>query len=173
MTIHVPESPVNRLAAGWRAGLAGGSILAVLFIVLAAAGAGCNEKPAGLEALNTRVVTFPNGFKVRAEVMVHQTDMMRGMMFRKSLDADRGMLFIHASPGLFPYWMYQVEIPLDMIWLDRDGRIVELVPNAPPCETVASQCPSYGGTKPALMVLELQAGSIERHNLRVGMRLDL
>lgn len=135
---------------------------------------GCGPEPVKLEDFNTRVVTLPNGFKVRAEVMTHPQDMMRGMMFRNSLEEGRGMLFLHAEPGLYPYWMYQVRIPLDILWLDRDGRIVEVAPDTPPCPSKsAMECPNYGGTKEALTILELPAGSIAKHGLRVGDRLRL
>lgn len=134
-------------------------------------GAGCGEKPVRLEDFNTRIVTLPDGFRVRAEVMMLPEDMMRGMMFRDSLPPGRGMLFVHSRPGKYSYWMYQVKIPLDIIWLDAGGRIVEMAPNSPPCKTEASECPHYGGNGDAMMVLELAAGSIERHNLQVGSKL--
>jgi uncharacterized membrane protein (UPF0127 family) len=146
----------------------------ILFFVLCCmAGAGCSEqRPVTLEEFGTRVVTLPDGQRIRAEVMMRPEDMMRGMMFRDSLAPNRGMLFIHDRPGEYTYWMYQVRIPLDIIWMDKNRRIVEMSPNTPPCKTKASQCPSYGGHKEAMMVLELAAGSIEKHHLRVGDVLD-
>ncbi len=134
---------------------------------------GCGERPVSLEEFNTRVITLPDGFQVRAEVMTHPQDMMRGMMFRESLPAGRGMLFVHSRPGKYSYWMYQVKIPLDIIWLDAGGRIVEMSADTPPCKTKASECPHYGGSRDASMVLELPAGSIARHNLRIGSRLRM
>jgi hypothetical protein len=96
-------------------------------LLMAALGlAGCGDKPVTLEEYQTQVVTLPDGAKIRAEVMTHPTDMMRGMMFRDSLPEDRGMLFIHGSPGPYPYWMYQVKIPLDIIWMSSEQRIVEI-----------------------------------------------
>lgn len=132
----------------------------------------CGEPAARLEDYNTRPVRLPDGAVIRAEVMYRPEDMMRGMMFRESLAEDRGMLFVHGEPGLYSYWMYQVKIPLDLIWLDADKRIVEMSPNAPPCRAKASQCPQYGGNQKALYVLELAAGSIEKHGLKLGSRLD-
>ena len=126
-----------------------------------------------VDTFNTRVVTLPDGAHVRAEVMTEVADMMRGMMFRDSLAKNRGMLFIHGESGKHPYWMYQVRIPLDIIWMDPDGRIVEMSADTPPCKTKASECPKYGGHENALMVLELKAGSIKRHHLHVGARLNL
>jgi len=144
----------------------------VIALTLLAAGPGCGPKPVTLEEFNTRLVILPNGHRVRAEVMARPEDMRRGMMFRDSLAADRGMLFVHGSPGNYPYWMYQVRIPLDIIWLDTNRRIVEMSPHTPPCKTRASECPSYGGTARAITVLELAAGSIEKHGLKLGDALN-
>ncbi|MBI1895038.1 MAG: DUF192 domain-containing protein [Acidobacteria bacterium] len=83
------------------------------------------------------------------------------------------MLFIHGSPGRYPYWMYNVKVPLDIIWLGLDRRIVEISANTPPCrETSAKNCPNYGGQEEAAYVLELPAGSAARHGLRRGDRLN-
>ena len=111
-------------------------------------------------------VTLPNGKKILAESARTETMMMRGMMFRDSLAEDRGMLFTHGEPGTFAYWMFQVRIPLDILWLDSGKRIVEIVENAAPCPK--KPCLGYGGKEKALYILELSAGSVKRNSLRVG-----
>jgi uncharacterized membrane protein (UPF0127 family) len=121
-----------------------------------------------VEEFYTQIVTLPRGQQIRAEVSTNPTDMARGMMFRDSLAPDRGMLFMHPSPGLYSYWMYQVRIPLDIIWLDTSRRIVEISANTPPCRTKASQCPSYGGQQKSLFVLELAGGMADKYGLRLG-----
>lgn len=137
---------------------------ATLLIVLA----GCGTKPVTEEDFGTQTVGLPNGKQVRVEVMVTQAQLMRGMMFRDSLAPDRGMLFIHGKPGLVSYWMYQVRIPLDIIWMDSSRRIVEISASTPPCKTAATGCPSYGGHYPAQYVLELAGGMAEKYGLKVG-----
>ena len=138
--------------------------IAAILIGLAA----CGDKPATMEDLNTRDVTLPVGQVIKAESMVDATDMLRGMMFRPSIAPDHGMLFLHRGAGHYSYWMYQTLIPLDMIFMDSSKRIVELVPNAPPCKTSSSQCPKYGGHEEAQYVLELGGGMAQKYNLRVG-----
>ena len=134
--------------------------------------AGCGPRAVTLEEYNTRVVTLPDGYKVRCEVMATPQDMARGMMFRDSLAEDRGMLFLHNQPGPYRYWMYNVRIPLDMIWMDANRRIVELAADAQPCtEEDPNRCRAYGGAAMAIIVLELPAGSIEKHGLKVGQQL--
>ena len=133
----------------------------------------CGEKPTAIEDFNTRVVTLPNGKKFRCEVMVHPQDMARGMMFRDSMAPGRGMLFIHREAALYPYWMYQVRIPLDIIWMDRGHRIVEMSIATPPCDKgAASQCPNFGGTAKAQFVLELAGGTAPKEGLKLGDVLD-
>jgi uncharacterized membrane protein (UPF0127 family) len=121
-----------------------------------------------MEDLSTRDITLPGGQVIQAESMFDATDMMRGLMFRTSLAPDRGMLFQHRGPGHYPYWMYQTLIPLDMIWMDSSKRIVEIVANAQPCKTPASQCMHYGGNELSQYVLELGGGMAKKYNLHVG-----
>jgi uncharacterized membrane protein (UPF0127 family) len=129
----------------------------------------CGPKPSTVEELHGRVVTLPDGRKIQAEVATTSEAMERGLMYRSSLAPDRGMLFIHVEPGTYPYWMYHCLIPLDLIWMDSNRRIVEIVPNAPPCKTEdASRCPNYGGHEQARFVLEVGGGMAAKHGLKTG-----
>ena len=133
----------------------------------------CGSKPADVGDLNITEVTFPNGRKVAAETMLREIDQMRGMMFRDSLAKDRGMLFVHPSEANYTYWMYQVRIPLDIIWMNRDRRIVEISANTPPCPSKAAhECPSFGGHEKARYVLELAGGGAAMYGLKVGETLN-
>lgn len=144
--------------------------LSVALIFLAA----CSEPTTRPEDIGTRLITMPGGQRVRVEVKILAEDIMRGMMFREKLDPDRGMMFLHKPPGKYAYWMYQVKIPLDIIWMDEQGNIVEISPNTPPClQPTASQCPVYGGSQTAQVVLELAGGMAEKYGLKTGMRVSL
>jgi hypothetical protein len=128
----------------------------------------CGPQTASLDELRTRTVQLPDGSRIVAEVVSTQFEMARGMMHRDKLDPDRGMLFIHQSPGRHRYWMHQVLIPLDMIWMNKDGRIVEIAANAPPCAGPPGECAYYGGHGISLYVLELAGGVAAKHGLKVG-----
>ena len=129
----------------------------------------CGPKPTEVGDLNITEVMFPNGKSVQAETMFREIDQMRGMMFRDSLAKDRGMLFVHRADEGYPYWMYQVRIPLDIIWMNHDHQIVEISANTPPCRSKSSrECPSYGGRQKARYVLELAGGGAELYGLHVG-----
>jgi len=122
--------------------------------------------------LNTVEIKLPDGFKIRAEMMVRPEDLVKGMKFRPSLEPNRGMLFMHSKEGSYAHWMYEVLIPLDMIWMDRNRRIVQVVHHAPPCPGPKEQCLSYGGQYPAIYILEVAAGTAARHGLKPGVQLD-
>ena len=132
----------------------------------------CGPKMSSLEELNTRTVRLPGGQQIVAEVVSDPIDMQRGMMFRDSLAPDRGMLFLHQESGRHPYWMYQCRIPLDILWMDAERRIVEISANTPPCAGPASQCPNYGGNKDSRYVLELAGGMAKKYGLNIGDRLE-
>lgn len=112
-------------------------------------------------------IILPNGQAIAVELVSDLADMRQGMMHRESLPTGYGMLFIHQAPGFYPYWMHNVCVPLDMIWISEGLRIVEIVSNAEPCSHV-DECPRYGGNKLAQYVLELTGGEARRFGLRVG-----
>jgi uncharacterized protein len=133
----------------------------------------CSPKTSDVDGLNTTEITFPSGKTVVAETMLRDIDQMRGMMFRDSLAKDRGMLFVHPKEENVPYWMYQVRIPLDIIWMDQQRRIVEIAANTPACTSKSSRdCPSYGGHQKARYVLELAGGGAALYGLKVGDTLS-
>lgn len=145
----------------------------VLLVLALLAGCAGDQKTATLDDLYTREVRMPDGEKYRAEALSKAFDMSRGMMFRESLPADRGLLFVYGQAGRYPAWTYQNRIPVDLIWLDGNRLITEIVPNAEPCKAAsARQCPSLGGQQLSLYVLEFNAGIAKKHALKPGDRLD-
>lgn len=139
------------------------AIALFLLVVLA----GC-DKPTTEEDFYTTDITLPGGQLIKTEFVYDTAGALRGMQFRNSIAPDHGMLYAHRIPGKYGYWMYQTLIPLDMIWMDSKNNVVEIVENAPPCKTPASQCPHYGGNQVAQYVLELGAGMVKKYGVKVG-----
>ena len=138
-------------------------LLIALFLI------GCSDESASnMEDFSARLLTLPDGTVIRTEVMTKAVDLQRGMMFRDTFPEGRGMLFVHGAPNKYQYWMYQVKVPLDIVWLSKEHQVVEISANTPPCTTQASKCPQYGGNKEAMMVLELPAGNAAKHRIKVG-----
>lgn len=90
----------------------------------------------------------------------------QGLMNRQELAPDAGMLFIFPQEDFYNFWMKDTLMPLDIIWLDENKKIVAINKNAPPCQT--NNCPQYSPEAPALYVLEVNAGTAERLNLKKG-----
>lgn len=134
--------------------------------------AACRNAPPP-DNINFKTITLPGGRAVRVEVLFRGPDIMRGMMFRSALPPDRGLLFVHNKPAKYTYWMHNVKVPLDIIWMDKERRIVEISANTPPCtSTDPTQCPQYGGKAEAQFVLELAAGMADKYGLQPGQVLD-
>jgi uncharacterized membrane protein (UPF0127 family) len=141
-------------------------LLIGLCVCLVSCGGG--DKAASLEDFNTRPVTLPDGTVVTSEVLIKNQDMARGMMFRDNLPEGRGLLFIHEKPNRYSYWMYEVKVPLDIVWMDRRGKVVEISENTPPCNGKASTCPTFGGTVESSVVFEVPGGYARKHGIRLG-----
>jgi uncharacterized membrane protein (UPF0127 family) len=118
---------------------------------------------------STLPVTLPDGTQIRAELAITPEQQARGLMFREALPPNHGMLFISSEISPRAFWMFQTRIPLDIIWLDENRRVVEISAHTPPCgDTNPSNCPNYGGQVPSKYVLELAAGQAEAHGIDVG-----
>jgi uncharacterized membrane protein (UPF0127 family) len=132
---------------------------------------GCPADPEGAVAKLPRVrVTFRDvsGVIVDAELVRTEHDSMRGLMYRKSLEEERGMLFdLHVRDD-HKFWMHNTCISLDLLYVDEDGLIVGIVENAPTLddETRGVDCPSR-------WVLEVNAGWARRHGVKAGQHMSL
>ncbi|RLE03514.1 MAG: hypothetical protein DRJ11_04065 [Candidatus Aminicenantes bacterium] len=115
-------------------------------------------------------VFLPDGQKIVAELAVTPWERQRGLMFREELAANEGMLFIFEEDGLYSFWMKNMKFPLDILWLDKNKKIVHIEENVPPCQ--AEPCPSYTPSLPARYVLELKAGSVKSHSLQLFQQVE-
>ena len=113
--------------------------------------------------------TLPDGFTIKLELAVTPEETATGLMFRPALAADRGMLLLWPGERLATIWMMNVLIPLDIVFLDEAGKVVDLAVNAQPCN--AEPCPRFTTSIPARAVLEMAAGSAAAHGLEVGSRI--
>ncbi len=112
---------------------------------------GASATPLKVEPLE--VVTARGVFHFKVEVADTDATREKGLMFRKALAADRGMLFDFKAPRPVAFWMKNTLIPLDMLFIAADGRVVSIARGAVPLSEVP--IPSGGA---ALGVLELRGG---------------
>jgi uncharacterized membrane protein (UPF0127 family) len=116
--------------------------------------------------MDTAYVIFRDGTRVDVEVARTDEERERGLMFRDVLAEQEGMLFPFDVPRRYGFWMKDVRVALDIIWLDTAGRIVCIEANAQPCAGEA--CPMYWPEKKASCVLEVAGGFVERHGVALG-----
>ncbi len=115
-------------------------------------------------------VFLPDGSSLTAELAVTDKERQVGLMFREKIDWDQGMLFVFKTEGIHSFWMKNMRFPIDILWLDREKRIVHLETNVPPC--TKDPCPSYSPSNSTLFVLELKAGSVARHHLKLYDKIE-
>ena len=113
---------------------------------------------------------LPDGYTITAELAVTLEERQMGLMHRRKIDPDQGMLLVFEQVNYYSIWMKNMKIPLDILWLDREKRIVHIEKNVPPCKE--DPCPSYSSRFPALYVLEIKAGSVEEHGLKMYDRIE-
>jgi uncharacterized membrane protein (UPF0127 family) len=131
------------------------------------------EGPSGLDPSKpATTITLPDGSQIKAELAITRDAQTQGMMFRTNLRPGEGMLFPFEEMAPRAFWMFQTLIPLDIIWLDDNKRIVEISANSAPCRTVPDDCPTYGGSAHSTYVLELAAGQAAAHELTIGSQLQ-
>lgn len=118
--------------------------------------------------------TFPKTLvhKIRfttLEVAEKPQELARGLMERKSLCSECAMLFVFSEPGIFPFWMKNTHLPLDIIFIAENGRIVDVFQNVEPM----NENIQYWPRDKAKYVLETNAGFSEQHKLSAGDKIDL
>ena len=112
-------------------------------------------------ALTILTAAGPQHFTI--EIAETPEQMEQGLMYRKSLPPDAGMLFVFPASAVARFWMKNTLIPLDMVFVDGDGHIVGVHERAVPqsLETISS-------TAPVKAVIELNGGTVARLGIKPG-----
>lgn len=95
----------------------------------------------------------------------------RGLMKRQTLEDNTGMLFIFSEESKYSFWMKNMNVSLDIIWINSDGEVVYFVKDVPPC--TKSPCQTYTPNIPALYVLEVNPGTIGGLEIQVGTEISI
>jgi uncharacterized membrane protein (UPF0127 family) len=139
--------------------------LSVLLFLLAAAGF-LGAPAAALKKQPLTFVTGSGSHAITVELADNDSTRSTGLMFRRSIGPDEGMLFIYNDEREISMWMKNTYITLDMIFVKRDGEISHIAANTEPFSEQI--IPSEG---PALGVIEMAAGSASRLGLKPGDRV--
>jgi hypothetical protein len=121
------------------------------------------------QALETLSIATQGGQKqtFKVEVARNDADRAQGLMFRRSMPADQGMLFDFARVEPVSMWMQNTYLPLDMLFIRADGTIARIAANTEPLST--RTIPSG---EPVLAVLELNAGTAAKLGIKPGDRVE-
>ncbi len=140
--------------------------LLVTGIVLALTG--CGDGPPAFQPVRVGDRLF------HLELALTTRQRVRGLSDRDSLQADGGMLFVFTKPEVVRFVMRRCKIPLDILFLAPDGRIVamhEMVTQ--PYDTPDRNLPGYSSGEPAQFAIELPAGTLKQLNVFPGQVIDL
>jgi uncharacterized membrane protein (UPF0127 family) len=113
---------------------------------------------------DTLAIETSNGtHRFKIELARTPAQQSQGLMFRQRLAADSGMLFVYPAPYRISMWMKNTLIPLDMVFIGADGRVVDIAQR-----TVPQSLRPISSSEPALAVLEVNAGTASRLGIRKG-----
>jgi uncharacterized membrane protein (UPF0127 family) len=137
-------------------------------LALAPARAVAQGAPAAVESAlePLDILTASGSHTFFVEVMRDDSQRARGLMYRRSMPQDRGMLFDFKREEPVSMWMKNTYLSLDMVFIDRAGRVIHVAEDTEP---LSERIISSGG--PAFAVLEVNAGTARRIGLRAGDRL--
>ena len=118
-------------------------------------------------------VLIDNGkslIKVNVEIADDNNERMNGLMFRKNLDKNSGMLFVFDDEKNQTFWMKNTLIPLDIIFIGKDMKIVD-IKHATPCNE--DPCKLYQSSKPAKYALEVNGNFTIKNGIKVDDKITL
>jgi uncharacterized membrane protein (UPF0127 family) len=123
-----------------------------------AASPGASPPPAAPAATSGPRVLLPSGAAISVEVSVTDQEKAQGLMVRESMPRNAGMVFLFEGLEIRPFWMKNCHFPLDMVYTTKDGTVVDVLRNVPPCAPDPAPCDSVVPKAKADTVLEVNAG---------------
>ena len=104
------------------------------------------------------------GMDVHVTIAQTESERERGLGGRIGLKSDEGMLFVFPKDGLYAFWMKDMRFAIDIIWISAKGVVVHVAENVSPDTYPAS----FGTQSPARYVLEVPAGFVDAHGIKLG-----
>lgn len=126
--------------------------------------------PSGQQLPISAQAVVPNGTTIQLEVAQTPQQQEMGLMYRPALPDDRGMLFKFPSPQPTRFWMKNVPVALDMVFI-KNGIVKYIQAAAPGC--ASEPCATYGPNVPIDTVIELRSGRSAELGLKVGDRVKI
>lgn len=121
------------------------------------------------EPMQWDTVTFADNYSIEVELADTEALRQHGLMYRTHLPENQGMLFIYQDQAIRGVWMKNTLIPLDILFLSDDARIISMLPDLQPC--TREPCPISISSTEAQYMLEVNAGFLNKHGIRLGQKL--
>lgn len=110
-----------------------------------------------------------NGIVIKTEVVSRDNDLARGLSGRKTIKENESMLFVFQKPMKWGIWMKDMNFPIDVIWLDQNGKVVDFVLSMDPKSYPKTFYPTHDSS----FVLETATGFIEKAKIKIGDSVNL
>jgi uncharacterized membrane protein (UPF0127 family) len=141
-------------------------LLLLATLLFTVSGAIASAQLATFPTAELTIVGASGPHKFTVELATTPAQMEQGLMFRQRLAADAGMLFDYRAPAMASMWMKNTLIPLDMLFVDERGRIINIHERAVP-----GSLDPIAAAAPARAVIELNGGTAARLGIRPGDRV--
>lgn len=146
-------------------------IISILFLLnLASCSTNTSIIPSPITISSITISTARGAVIVNVEIADSKEEQASGLMYRTSLDTNKGMLFIFNDEQQRIFWMKNTKIPLDIIFIDANNNIVDIKEDFQPC-TAAELCEKYIST-PAQYALEVNAGFVKEYGVSIWDDVD-
>jgi uncharacterized membrane protein (UPF0127 family) len=149
-----------------------------LIVALASGAIACADRSSAsdtarvmsFDTASVRLVTRRDTLRLSLELARNEAQRTMGLMERRHLAANAGMLFLYDSTQAptAGYWMYRTRIPLDIAFMDSTGVIRAILGMVPCAATLIEGCPTYPPNVPYRYALEMNAGFFAQHQVAVG-----
>ena len=124
-----------------------------------------SQNPAPLNVAQTLLI---GGVEIQAEIALNTSEQSTGLMFRESMPENHGMIFVYPKPQQMSFWMKNTRLPLDIGFIDREGRLTEVARMYPnDLSAVRSQGDNIQ------FALEMNQGWFSKNRVLPGAQLDL
>jgi len=141
-------------------------LLVLLTMVAAVVAAPIGTRAAGLKVETVVIETASGAHPFATEIADTDSTRARGLMFRRHLAADHAMLFVWEAPIAAAMWMKNTYIPLDMLFVAGDGRVVYVAANTKP-----ESLDVISAGRPVKAVIEVAGGTAARLGIKPGDRV--
>ena len=148
--------------------------VALVLIIFAALAFNTGKLPRPDIGQPTQSKILINNQEIKVEIADSSEERKQGLGGRESLATDSGMLFVFPESGVYSFWMKGLKFPLDFIWI-KDNTVLDILRDVKPPDPGQSDesLPIYQPNQPINKVLEINAGSADKLNIKVSDTISI